>query len=209
MNTNNFFAEINRLIREKFPNGIPFELRTKIIREIYAYPTNYIPLNDNRNEEMVAITRDRWNYSYPLQFIDLVKYLWKVDITITDITGIALPKNSVCIYFDTHSDLKKFMDILFMNTTSDKQSEMILNAFNKTYDDDWYYDIHLHIFIKKCSNLREKIQRIGSTLSVRFPISDYGWILKKIKKFHQSGKKYEKILRKLDHKRNDMERYTK
>ena len=65
------------------------------------------------------------------------------------ITGIALPKNSVCIYFDTHSDLKKFMDILFMNTTSDKQSEMILNAFNKTYDDDWYYDIHLHIFLRK------------------------------------------------------------
>jgi len=189
MNPQEHFAEIDNYISQKFPDGIPPELKEIIERNIYRYPTDEFP-KSNRSEEMATLPNTK--YTVPVQFLELAKSLCRVNIYIADITGNCFPKNSMCIFFKDNRDIEQFMNIIFMDLpVSDK---MHTKAFDDSLLDNWLSNIHLQPINKKI-NQNEQIYLINSLPYIKIPLSDYDWVLDRTKKFQQSGKNYEEMIK--------------
>jgi len=184
---------IEELFREKFPDGIPPALISQIKSDIDEYAADDFSDSESETDNgMTTITMGAQEYVVPKQFVNMAKCMWKLDIFFINLTKIF--KETICVRFITRIDFEKFMNIIFMDMPVNDTSGICNRVFRRELPDDWRYEFHFGEFIKKRPNTQKRIHRIGSVILVKFPISDYDLVYKKMKSFYGSRKDYDKIL---------------
>ncbi|XWV26367.1 hypothetical protein QJ857_gp0706 [Tupanvirus soda lake] len=174
-------AQFEDILKKNYPSGkVPKKIIKTIRHEINKDISS--KKENNQNHETVQLKHPKYNYTCNIDkgISELIYYMWLAGINTNNSCENNIPDNYVWICFRKQDDLEKFLNILFKGIECD--DERYLRAcFSKNYNEKaWIYDYYI---FQDFINNNGKVRSLYSSISLRFPKSDYNWIVHKIKSF--------------------------
>ncbi|XWV25107.1 hypothetical protein QJ856_gp0669 [Tupanvirus deep ocean] len=183
---NEYVAQFEDILKKNYPSG---QVPKKIIKNIKHEVNKDISSKkeNNQGHKTVQVKHPKYNYICDIDkgISELINYLWTAGIDTNNSCENNVPDGYMWICFRKQEDLEKFLNILFKG--ADHDNKIYLRAcFSKKYNENaWIYDYYI---FQDFAPGEGKVRSVYSSISLRFPKSDYEWMVHQIKTYLISQK---------------------
>lgn len=174
MEINKYLKVLGKKLFKKYPNcKIPKSLIDKLDFKIEQdsvtklVPHKTVLVYDDNIKLTIAIDEN---------IAELIKYIWMAGISTISSCEDNVPIGYVWILFQSSNDLNRFLNIVFIGTEFGGSNTYFSGDEIKK---NWIYTCSIDTFPIEEDNIKD----IEISMSLRFPRSDYKWVLKRFKQY--------------------------